>query len=145
MCKFSMWKWWILLWSGQWIYLLVFQWVYWIVVWNKYVRKKIAKPKNKRSMGHIAHLRKQFKSNNTYNYILTLIKRRKKTRYYLNKMNTLTQRCFVPSLVEIGPVVLEKKMKMWKVYRRKDRRTDGQRRRTTGAQKSSLELSAHVS
>ena len=24
--------------------------------------------------------------------------------------------CFVPSLVEIGPVVLEKKMKMWKVY-----------------------------
>ena len=28
-----------------------------------------------------------------------------------------TQGCFVPSLVEIGPVVLEKKMKMWKVYR----------------------------
>ena len=27
-----------------------------------------------------------------------------------------TQGCFVPSLVEIGPVVLEKKMKMWKVY-----------------------------
>ena len=26
------------------------------------------------------------------------------------------QGCFVPSLVEIGPVVLEKKMKMWKVY-----------------------------
>ena len=29
-------------------------------------------------MGHIAHLRKQFKSINTYNYIITLIKRRKK-------------------------------------------------------------------
>ena len=28
----------------------------------------------------------------------------------------LSQECFVPSLVEIGPVVLKKKMKMWKVY-----------------------------
>ena len=39
------------------------------------------KPKtkqNKRPMGHIAHLRKQFKSINTYDYIITLIKRRKK-------------------------------------------------------------------
>ena len=36
-----------------------------------------------------------------------------------------TQGCFVPSLVEIGPVVLEKKMKMWKVYRQTDRQTDG--------------------
>ena len=34
---------------------------------------------NKRPMGHIAHLRKQFKSINTYDYIITLIKRRKKT------------------------------------------------------------------
>ena len=33
---------------------------------------------NKRPMGHIAHLRKQFKSMNTYDYIITLIKRRKK-------------------------------------------------------------------
>ena len=33
-----------------------------------------------------------------------------------------TQGCFVPSLVEIGLVVLEKKMKMWKVYQQ----TDGQ-------------------
>ena len=32
-------------------------------------------------MGHIAHLRKQFKSINTYDYIITLIKRRKKTLY----------------------------------------------------------------
>ena len=30
-------------------------------------------------MGHTAHLRKQFKSINTYFYIKTLIKRRKKT------------------------------------------------------------------
>ena len=48
-----------------------------------------------------------------------------------------TQGYFVPSLVEIGPVVLEKKMKM-KVYRRTDRRT-------TGDQKSSLELPVQVS
>ena len=33
---------------------------------------------NKRPMDHIAHLRKQFKSINTYDYIITLIKRRKK-------------------------------------------------------------------
>ena len=33
---------------------------------------------------------------------------------------SFTQGCFVPSLVEIGPVLLEK-MKMWKVYRRTDR------------------------
>ena len=39
--------------------------------------------------------------------------------------NPFTQGCFVPSLIEIDPVVLEKKMKMWKVYdRRRDRRTD---------------------
>ena len=37
-----------------------------------------------------------------------------------------TQGCFVPSFVEIGPVVLEKKLKMWKVYRRTDGQTDRQ-------------------
>ena len=53
----------------------------------------------------------------------------------------------MPSLVEIGPVVLEKKSKIGKVYRRIDRQTDGQtdRRRTKGDQKSSLKLSAQVS
>ena len=35
--------------------------------------------KNKRPMGHIAHLRKKLKSINTYDYIITLIKRWKKT------------------------------------------------------------------
>ena len=38
-----------------------------------------------------------------------------------------TQGCFLPSLVEIGPVVLEKKMKMWKVYDNNDNDDDGQR------------------
>ena len=37
------------------------------------------------------------------------------------------QGCFLPSLVEIGPVVLEKKMKMWKVYDNNDNDDDGQR------------------
>ena len=32
-------------------------------------------------MGHIAHLRKQFKSLNKYDYIIKLIKRRKKKLY----------------------------------------------------------------
>ena len=36
------------------------------------------------------------------------------------------QGCFVSSLVEIGPVVLEKKSKIGKVYRRTDGRTDRQ-------------------
>ena len=34
--------------------------------------------RNKRPMGHIAHLRKQIKSINTYDNIITLIKKRKK-------------------------------------------------------------------
>ena len=36
---------------------------------------------NKRPMGHIPHLRKQFKSLNKYDYIITLIKRTKKELY----------------------------------------------------------------
>ena len=38
-----------------------------------------------------------------------------------------TQGCFVPSLIEIGPVVLEKKTKMWKVYDNDNNDYDGQR------------------
>ena len=57
-------------------------------------------------MGHIAHLRKQLKSINTYYYIITLIKWRKKTPifnfwdFYGSSFEqtwiTFTQRCFVP-------------------------------------------------
>ena len=69
-------------------------------------------------MGHIAHLRKQFKSINTYGYTITLIKRGKKQTLSLYLYGSsfeqtgipFTQGCFVPSLVEIGPVVLEKKI-----------------------------------
>ena len=50
----------------------------------------------------------------------------------------LTQGYFVPSLVEIGPMVLEKKMKMWKVYDNyNDANDNGQRKNCD--QKSSLE------
>ena len=46
----------------------------------------------------------------------------------------------MPSLVEIGPVVLEKKSKIGK-YRRTDRQTD----RQTDDGRQALELSAQVS
>ena len=60
------------------------------------------------------------------------------------------QECFVSYKVEIGPVVLEKKMKMWKVYdnnnnndANNDDNDDGQR--TNIDQKNSLAPSAQVS
>ena len=118
---------------------------------------------DKKPMGQIAHLRKQFKSINTYYFIITLIRRRKnllsffwewndslfeetwipfmqwyfapslfeigllflriwlKYFYYFviisplkrtkpfvwTKLNPFIQRCFMPSLVEIGPVLFE--------------------------------------
>ena len=54
------------------------------------------------------------------------------------------QECFVQSVVEIDQVVLEKKMKIWKLT---DRWTYIQtdRRKLTGDRKSSLELSAKLS
>ena len=59
-------------------------------------------------------------------------------------LNPLHPKRFVPSLVEIDPVVLEKKMKMWKVYAKaQEEDDDGQW--TNYDQKSSLEPSAQVS
>ena len=51
-------------------------------------------------MGHISHLRKQFNTINTYDYIITLINKRKKT--------LSTSWGFLLSLVEIGQVVLRR-------------------------------------
>ena len=74
---------------------------------------------NKRPMGHIAHLRKQIKSINTYDYIRTLIKRRKKNIIKLMRiywffiwrnLNPYHPRMLVPRLVEIGSVVLKKRI-----------------------------------
>ena len=71
------------------------------------------KLENKRPMGHIAHLRKQFKSINTFDYIITLIKRREKNIHFMITycffIWILIQGCFVPKLVETGSVVLEKR------------------------------------
>ena len=53
-----------------------------------------------------------------------------------------TQECFEPSFVEIDPVVLEKNMKLWKVYANAND-DDGQR--TNFDQKTLLEPSAQVS
>ena len=51
------------------------------------------------------------------------------------KLYPFTQVSYVPILVVIGRVVLEKKMKMWKVYGETDKTA---RRRTTGDQKCHL-------
>ena len=74
-------------------------------------------------MGHITHLRKQFKSLNKYDYIITLIQRIKKklnenllVHSFEQTWIPFTQGCFVPRLVEIGPVVLENILKFRKVY-----------------------------
>ena len=64
---------------------------------------------------------------------------------FLEFVNVLLQFCnYLPlaSLVKIGPVVLEKKMKMWIFYNNKDF-DDGQQ--TNFVQKRSLESSAQVS
>ena len=86
---------------------------------------------NKRPVGNIAYLRKQFKSINTYDYIITLIKRRKNSLFTLWELNPwhgqvfnvngssveqhwipFTQWCFVPNMVAIGRVVIEKIFKL---------------------------------
>ena len=66
--------------------------------------------------------------------------------FICTKLNHIHPSCFVISLVEIGPMVLEKKMKMCKVYENNnennDDNDDGQR--TNSDQKSSLELSGEL-
>ena len=74
----------------------------------------VPKHQNKRPMSHIAHLRKQFKSINTYDYIITLIKRRKKNIFKLMRiywlfiwryLNPYHPRMLVPRLFEISSVI----------------------------------------
>ena len=67
----------------------------------------------------------------------------KLTHTLYSPLNLLYPRCFVPSLVEIDTVVLEKKMEMWKVYNNNNDNYDGQR--TNFDEKNSLEPSALVS
>ena len=65
-------------------------------------------------MGHISHLRKEFKLINTYDYIITLMKRIKLMRIYWffiwRNLNPYHPRMLAPRLVEIGSVVLEKRI-----------------------------------
>ena len=76
---------------------------------------------------------------------------KKGVAFHLIKLESPSPKdALLPSLVEIGPVVLEKKMKMWKVYDNNDNDDnannnddDGQRKNFN--QKSSLEPSAQVS
>ena len=65
---------------------------------------------NKRPMGHIAHLRKQFTSINTYDYIITLTKKRKK-KYTLYDNLLFFHLNPHPRMLcaKIGSVVLEKR------------------------------------
>ena len=72
---------------------------------------------NKRPMSHIAHLRKQFKSIHAYDHIITLIRRRENSLSSFWEMHgslfeqtstPFTQGCFVQTLVQTVPMVLEK-------------------------------------
>ena len=54
----------------------------------------------------------------------------------------ITLGCFVPSLVEIGPVVLEKRSKIGKVYRRTDGRTYRQTTDDRGSEKLTCAFSS---
>ena len=131
---------------------------------NKIVKniQYLTKP-NQRPMGHITHLWNQYKSMNTFKQSYDLIYYKigqvvleKKilkicqcifTILYLSPLGKVwgpsfektwipfAQGCFVPSLFEIGPVVLEK-MKMWKDY---DNNDNDHGQRTNFDQKSSLE------
>ena len=75
-------------------------------MYRAFIKQK-KKKKNKRPMGHIAHRRKVLKSINTYDYIIRLLREEKNINNFTNE-----EGIFVPSLVEIGSVVLEKKTKM---------------------------------
>ena len=73
---------------------------------------------------------------NVFHYFIIISPWKKVGPFTWKNYIPITQGYFVSSLVEIGPVVLEKKMKMQKVYRQT---------KFIGDQKSSLELLAQVS
>ena len=72
-------------------------------------------------MGHITHLRKQFKSINTYDYHYVGCEKKKNIIYFIRiewffiwqTWISFTQGSFVPILVEIGLAVLEKIFKFY--------------------------------
>ena len=105
-----------------------------------------------------AHGPRRSSEKTTHGYHYVNWKKKKTIIYFIRiewffiwtNLNSLYPRMLVPSLVEISPVVLEKKMKMWKVYDddnndhgNDNNNDDGQR--TNFDQKSSLEPLAQVS
>jgi hypothetical protein len=79
--------------------------------------------------------RKDFQNLSLYFYIFTIISPWKLSITIIwSVWIPFNQGCFLPCLVEIGMVVLEKKLKMWKVYRQ-----------TNDGWSEKLELSAPVS
>ena len=58
----------------------------------------------------------KFNSSMYFQYFVNISPWKRAGPFIWTNFNPLTQGLFVPCLVEIGPVVLEKKMKMWKVY-----------------------------
>ena len=68
-------------------------------------------------MCHIAHLRKKFKTINTYDYNITLIKRRRKNHYllYENLMDLHLNKLESPlSKAAFGPVWLKLAQSFWR-------------------------------
>ena len=87
--------------------------------WHKYTDDCFCKQRKQEAHGPHRSPEKQFKSINTYDYIIMLIKRRKKPLLTLwdficpsfeQTSIPITQGCILPSLVEIGPLILEKKI-----------------------------------
>ena len=60
-----------------------------------------------------------------FHYFITIFPWKRAGPFIWSTWIPFTHGCFVPSLVEIGSVVLQK-MKMWKVYKKTDRQTDRQ-------------------
>ena len=69
-----------------------------------------------------------FKNSSMYFRYFVIISPWKRTGPFIwTNWIPFTQVCFVLSLVEIGPMVLEKKKKIWKVFNDDDNNDDGQR------------------
>ena len=84
---------------------------------------------NKRPMGHIAHLRKQFKSLNKYDYIIMLIQRIKKKLYenllvlHLNKLESTSPKdALCQNWLKLAQWFWRRR---WKCEKFTDRQTDG--------------------
>lgn len=69
------------------------------------------------------------KDTNKFSIILKHLPLKEGVTLHFNKLGSSAPKtiCFVPYFIEIGPVVLKKTSKMWKVLRRKEQRNAGQK------------------